>query len=120
MKLIATAFVALALPVVAASGTSQSGLRGVVLIDPASPVCKVGEPCTRPAARVMLVFLRRGRVVARTRTGADGSYRIRLKPGSYGVRPAHPLRPRELTPSRVAVSSGRYRRVVFRLDIGIR
>jgi hypothetical protein len=119
MKFLATAVVALVLPAVAASGSSQSGLRGVVLIDPAYPMCRVGVPCTKPAARVWLVFSRNGRTVARTRTKRDGSYRIRLKPGIYGVTSPKQIGPGGLKPQRVAVFAGIYRRVVLRLDIGI-
>jgi hypothetical protein len=119
VKFLATAVLALVLPAVAASGTSQSGLRGVVLIDPAYPVCRVGVPCTKPAARVWLRFSRSGRTVARTRTRGDGSYRITLKPGTYRVTSPKQVRRGGLEPRLVAVLAERYRRVVFRLDIGI-
>jgi hypothetical protein len=112
--------VALVLAVAAFAATTgnsrSSGLHGVVRIDPGTPVCKVGQPCTRPAARVWLVFSRRGKTVARTRTGRDGAYRVALSPGTYNV-----ISPRtRLEPTRVAVASGRYKRVVFKLDIGLR
>lgn len=119
VKVLATVFLALALPAVAASGATGSGLRGVVLIDPGYPVCPVNKPCTRPAQHVWLVFSRSDRVVTRTRTGDDGSYRVRLKPGTYTVRSPSQGRLRQLQPTRVAVTAGRYRRVVFKLDIGI-
>lgn len=119
MKALATTVLALSLSAVAAGGTSQSGLRGVVLIDPAYPVCPDNKPCTKPAKHVWLVFSRSGRTVARTRTGADGSYRIKLRPGTYRVTSPSQIRGRALTPPRVAVLAGRYRRVVFRLDVGI-
>jgi hypothetical protein len=119
MKVLATAVLALALPAAAASSTSASGLRGLVLIDPAYPVCKVNEPCTKPAPNVWLVFSRSGRAVARTRTAQDGSYRLRLKPGTYAVStPARGIRP-TLRPRQVVVPAVRYKRVVFKLDIGI-
>jgi hypothetical protein len=120
MKLLATAVLALALPALAASSTSASGLRGVVLIDPAYPVCPLTKPCTKPAARVWLVFSRSSRTVARTRTGGDGSYRVRLKPGAYSVTSPRRIRRGGLEPQRIAVLAGRYRQVIFKLDIGIR
>ena len=120
MRVLAATALALVLSIAAASGASRSGLRGVVLIDPAYPACEVGVPCTRPAGHVWLVFSRRGRAVARTRTAENGSYRITLAPGSYGASsPKHPAG-KGLTPRLVAVRSGTYRRVVFELDIGIR
>jgi hypothetical protein len=119
MKVLATVVLALALPAVAAGGTTAGGLRGLVLIEPAYPVCKVNEPCTRPAANVWLVFSRSGRAVARTRTAQNGSYRIGLKPGTYAVStPAKGIHS-TLSPRRVVVAAERYKRVVFKLDIGI-
>jgi hypothetical protein len=119
MKLLATAVLALALPAVAAGGTTAGGLRGLVLIDPAYPVCPVNGPCTKPAPNVWLVFSRDGRAVARTRTAQDGTYRIRLKTGTYTVSTQGRKIRTTLAPRRVVVPAGRYKRVVFKLDIGI-
>jgi hypothetical protein len=119
MKFLATAVLAFALTASAAGGAVGSGLKGVVLIDPAYPVCRVGQPCTKPARYVTLTFAHQGRVVARTKTGADGSYRITLKPGTYAVAAPRERVGSQLEPRRVAVRTGRYRRVVFKLDIGI-
>jgi hypothetical protein len=96
---------------------SASGLRGKVLLDPGYPVCKVGTPCTRPAANALLRFWRHGRVVAHTRSDAGGSYRIALRPGTYRVTSTNGT---VLKPFRTTVATGRYRRVTFRLDTGIR
>jgi hypothetical protein len=120
MKLFATMAIALALPALAVSATPRAGLQGLVLLDPGHPVCETGEPCTRPAPNVRLVFSRSGRIVARTRSALDGSYRLRLKPGAYAVSSPNAARTRPLKPRRVVVPRGRYGRVVFRLDTGIR
>lgn len=119
MRFLATAVVALAITATAASGAARSGLKGVVLIEPAFPVCRVGQPCTKPARYVLLTFSLRGRVVARTQTGADGSYRITLRPAIYTVAAPKQRAGSGLLPRRVAVRSGLYRRVVFKLDVGI-
>ena len=120
MRTFATAIIALALPTFAVGATSPSGLRGRVLIQPGYPVCKVNRPCVRPAPHLSLVFSRAGRTVARTRTQADGSYRIRLRPGPYAVSsPAGKVGRAGLQPRRVTVPVGRYKRVVFKLDIGL-
>jgi hypothetical protein len=119
VRIFATAGLALVLSVTTAGGASRSGLHGVVLIDPAYPVCKVGVPCTRTAKHVWLVFSRRGHTT-RTRTGDDGRYRITLSPGTYAVASPNHLAGRGLTPGRVTVRTGVYRRVPFRLDVGIR
>jgi hypothetical protein len=119
MKVLLTtlAVVVLALAAGPAGATSPSGLRGTVLLDPAYPVCKLGTPCTRPAAHVRLRFWRQGRVVAQTRSDSRGRYRIALRPRIYAVTSGSGG---VLNPSRVAVATGSYRRVTFRVDTGIR
>lgn len=101
-----------------AGGTgSASGLRGMVVLDPGYPVCKVGTPCSRPAAHALLRFWRHGRVVAHTRSDGSGRYRIALRPGTYGVTSTTGT---VVAPLRATVATNRYRRVTFRLDTGIR
>ena len=102
------------------AATTASGLRGLVLRGPITPVCRVGESCEAPAAHVTLVFSHAGRVVARTRTGADGRYRVTLAPGRYAVRTTRTGFERTVSPARVTVPTGRYARVTFRIDTGIR
>ena len=90
------------------------------MIEPGYPVCKVNQPCVRPAPYVRLDFSRNGRIVARTKTAADGSYRIRLRPGAYGVSsPRSKTGDASLQPRRVTVPVGRYKRVIFKLDLGL-
>jgi len=115
------AALALAVSSAAASGASgTSGLRGQVLIDPGYPICHVGVPCTRPAKHVRLTFRRRGRVVARTRTNDKGKYRISLAPHTYRVScSTRTGETGHLRPQRVTVQRGRYRKVTFKLDLGI-
>jgi hypothetical protein len=88
-----------------------------VLVDPASPLCKPGTPCTRPAAHVLLRFSRKGRLVAHTRTDARGRFRIALRARTYTVSSVGTAL---LEPARVTVAADRYRRVTFRMDTGIR
>jgi hypothetical protein len=123
MKIVAVAALALAVSASAAGAGPRSGLRGMVLIEPAFPVCHVDQPCTKPADDVLLVFSRKGRASRRTRTNEDGTYRIRLAPGRWTVTApgrAGPGLSRALDPARVLVPRGGYRRVTFTLDIGIR
>jgi len=88
---------------------------------PITPVCREGEPCDEPA-KAVLIFSRKGRVIARARSREDGRYRISLAPGIYAVRlpGGPPAVGRGLEPRRVTVSRGRYRRVNFSIDTGIR
>ncbi len=113
----------LSLAVLAASSVDASwasGLRGVVMRSPTMPVCEEGVPCSAPAKNTTLVFTRETSVV-RTRTDATGHYRVALAPGWWSVRTAPVVRIGSgLTPRRVRVLAGRFRRVEFVIDTGIR
>ena len=87
---------------------------------PITPVCRVDVPCDAPAAGVVLVFSRFGRVVTRTTTSRSGAYRLALRPGRYGVTTARRTIGSGLTPRSVLVPRGRVARVDFKLDTGIR
>ena len=105
----------------AAGGTvAPSGLHGVVLRGPNTPVCQVGVPCEERAAGVVLTFTRRGIRARAVRTTAAGRYRVRLPAGLYTVRTSE--RPFGVVPapSRARVIAGRFRRVDFHIDTGIR
>jgi hypothetical protein len=105
----------------AASGATGSGLHGLVTRGPIMPVCMVDQPCDEPAANVQLVFLRNGVVVSRVRTSATGRYRLALAPGRYAARlPGKPAIGRNMKPQTVRVLRGRYTRVDFSIDTGIR
>ena len=104
----------------AAASAPVSGLRGVVMEGPIKPVCKVNEPCEKPAAGVVLQFKRAGRVVARVKTTLKGTYRVRLRPGSYTVTTVPPRRiGTGLTPKTVRVPKARMGRRDFHLDTGL-
>ena len=118
MKVLLTTLVVVFLAGAAGSAgaASRSGLRGVVVLYPSSPVCKVGTPCTRPAAHALLRFWRNGRVVAQTRSDARGRYRVALRPRTYRVTSGDGL----VKPVRVTVATDSYRRVTFKIDTGVR
>ncbi|MGB2874570.1 MAG: hypothetical protein WBB76_03760 [Gaiellaceae bacterium] len=103
---------------VAATGQAsgiRTGLHGIVMRGPISPTCVAEKPCSAPASGVTLRFSRNGAVVARARTRANGSYRVSLAPGRYSVAGG-----RDLQPARVKVLNGRFLRVDFSIDTGIR
>src|SRR2546423_11589002 len=105
----------------AATGTTSSGLRGLVTRGPIAPVCAAGDPCSEPAKNVTLVFSRNGRVVRRARTNDQARYRVALAPGPYAVRlTPKPSIGRGLEPVRARVLPARFRRVDFSIDTGIR
>jgi hypothetical protein len=104
----------------AAHSGHVSGLHGVVMEGPTKPVCKVGEPCERPAARVVLQFKHAGHIAARVRTTRKGTYSVRLAAGTYAVTTV-PVRKigTGLTPRTVRVPKGRMARRDFHLDTGL-
>jgi hypothetical protein len=86
---------------------------------PVTPVCMVGVPCSRPAAGLVLAFRRGGSDRAHVTTAKDGTYRVMLAPGTYGVRVTHPAT-RPVKPATVTVDAGWIKRVSFYIDTGIR
>jgi hypothetical protein len=114
---------AIAVALVAACGEAAGGpaettlVKGSVVLSPASPVCHVGTSCSKPLPRFRLVFVRRGEIVARTKTDARGHYRVKLGPGRYAVRA---LQRGQLDPSRVRIPASARATVNFKFDAGIR
>jgi hypothetical protein len=105
----------------AAGAPLPGGLTGTVTRGPTTPVCKVDEPCEAPAAGFVLSFQRAGAAApVRTRTDAEGRYRVALPAGIYTV--AGPARAigRGVVPMRVHVRAGHLDRIDFSVDTGIR
>jgi hypothetical protein len=124
MKAVITAL-SLALVIVAGAGARvtavPSGLRGVVMRGPISPMCVAEEPCTEPAKNVTLLFSHNGRIVGRAVTDSAGRYRLRLPAGVYAVRrPATVGIGRGIEPDHARVYARRFVRVDFSIDTGIR
>ena len=85
------------------------------------PVCVPEQPCDAPAKNITLVFARAGQVVRRATTNDQGRYRVRLSPGTYAVRLTdRPAIGRGLEPVQAHVRAGRFVRVDFSIDTGIR
>lgn len=101
--------------------TISSGLRGFVTRGPIAPVCVAEQPCTEPARNVTLLFSRNDRVVGRAVTDGAGHYRVRLASGFYAVRRPGPTSlGRKLAPNHARVYAGRFARIDFSIDTGIR
>jgi hypothetical protein len=110
-----TVFAALAV----AAALAHTGLYGQVRVDPGMPVCRLGEPCWKPAPGAVLSFNRDGHRVARTTADSHGFYRVALRAGTYRVRVE---RPRAIVtrPLRVVVPRARYKLLNVSVDVGIR
>jgi hypothetical protein len=110
---------ALALAGAGASAPPQpSGLYGLVMRGPVTPVCQVGVPCDEPAANVTFLLVRNGKS-HRVRTNAAGRYRIRLAPGRYVIARTN-WGPGSIKPASALVPYGRFARVNIFIDTGIR
>jgi hypothetical protein len=105
-------------PAVGAASTT-SGLRGKVTVSPSRPVCIEGQPCSKPAPGVLVVFRRDGRIVARVTTRADATYRVVLPPGTYTITAPQYRRGSGVTPKTVRVPKGRIAHVDLEIDTGI-
>jgi hypothetical protein len=106
----------------AAPSAVRSGLYGTVMAGPTRPVCVKDEPCYEPV-RVTLVFSRlaTGKEAARTRSSREGRFRLALPAGYFAVRTVERIGfDRSVAPRRVHVSAGRFSRIVFLIDTGIR
>jgi hypothetical protein len=118
MKLVMPLLAALCLVGASAqASTTKSGLYGDVTRGPITPICTAEQPCSAPAANTTLAFSLSGNEVGRTRTRADGTYRIALAPGTYTVRA---LATRPIEPVKAWVRRGHFRKVDFSIDTGIR
>ena len=92
-------------------------LHGTVTIGPTSPVCRVDEPCTKPAANAMLSFARPGFATHRLRTDSAGRYRVSLAAGTWTLRTTLGIRP---APLRFVVPHAITATHNFSFDTGIR
>jgi hypothetical protein len=90
-------------------------LHGTVTIGPVTPVCRVGVPCDKPAASVVLTFTHGARAF-RTKTHADGTYTLRLPPGVYTVKSSEGMR---VSPFQLTARKGSHAQR-FSIDTGIR
>ena len=116
MRVLLTVLVVCAAAGSAGASTNPSGLWGEVRRGPIVPVCVAEQPCDAPAKNVTLAFVRNGNVVRRATTNEQGRYRVRLAAGTYSVR----LPGRSLDPVQARVRAGRFVRMDFSIDTGIR
>jgi hypothetical protein len=105
---------------------TQSGVTGLVHVGPQCPVETAGNPCEdQPAANADVTVSEQipgdsytaGKVVARTTTNPDGTYRILVAPGDYVVT-AQAGMSCELMDTRV--TNGAFATVDIPCDTGIR
>ena len=102
---------------------SGTGIQGLVQSGPTCPVERINSPCPpRPLAATIVVRDAAGHEVARTRSGADGLFKVDVAPGTYtvvGLKIGSSMLPRPI-PTTARVTSGGYVRINVEYDSGIR
>ena len=100
-----------------------SGVEGIVSLGPTTPVCRVGQSCSRPVSATVAVRDPAGKQILQFVTGADGRFQVALPPGTYTLLPL-PLQPGALypraVPTTVVVAQGAYTQADVTYDTGIR
>jgi hypothetical protein len=100
-----------------------TGIQGVVQSGPTCPVERINSPCPpRPLAATVVVRDAAGHEVARTRSGADGHFRVDVAAGTYtvvGLNINSSMLPRPISTT-VTVTAGSYATVNVEYDSGIR
>jgi hypothetical protein len=102
-------------------GRPDSGIRGKVVYGPTCPVERPGEKCERPYDAKLRIRTRSTmKIVVTVRSGKDGRFRVRLRPGRYVVEPASTRRYPAAEPVPATVHAHRFTRVTVSFDSGIR
>ena len=97
------------------------GIEGTVLIGPQCPVQSLENPCPDlPYEASIEIRVRGGGSVTHVRSGADGTFRVGLRPGFYSLRPEEGDPFPTAQPQDVEVVRGAYSEVTINFDTGIR
>ena len=124
MRIVLTAVVA-ATAACASAATSPSattGLTGVVIRGPVTPVCRIDVPCDAPFSATFSVE-RSGRRVTQFQSDAAGQFTVVLAPGVYTIVPAADapiISPTTQGKSVTVVDNGMLTVVRLTFDTGIR
>jgi hypothetical protein len=99
--------------------SNDTGLDGMALRGPVTPVCQENVPCDGPLAGDFLV-IQGDRVVARFSSDATGHFRVALAAGDYAIAPAPgaPVMPGQRQD--VSVPASGYQNITLAFDTGIR
>lgn len=103
------------------SAPPGGGVRGQVLIGPVCPVEIAGHPCPdRPFQATIVAVAADGTEAARTKSGSDGRFELRLRPGSYRLTVVGLHGPEIGEPREVTVPDQGFAEVTLNVDSGIR
>jgi hypothetical protein len=122
MVLIVTTAAIVACVSAGSSPSNTTGLTGVVMRGPVTPVCRVDVPCDAPFSATFMVE-QNGRRVAQFQSDVAGQFTVSLKPGPYMVVPGAdaPIIGASLQSKSVTVAdNGMLTAVRLMFDTGIR
>lgn len=123
-SLVLPALIALLACVGGVAAAPGSGIRGRVLVGPTCPVERVPpDPRCAPkplSARLLVLRASDRRRVGSVRSGKDGRFSIRVRPGRYWLRAARSRGLPFARPVLVTVRSHHFTRVTIMFDSGIR
>jgi hypothetical protein len=104
------------------ASTSDSGIRGTVMIGPTCAVEMVGENCAdKPyATDIRVIDTGTGEQVATASSGTDGHFEIALPAARYRLEPESSTSPPGAEPVEVTVPPNRYATTRIQFDSGIR
>ena len=106
----------------ASSPSTTTGLTGVVMRGPVTPVCRIDVPCDAPFSATFNVE-RNGRRVTQFQSDATGQFTVLLAPGAYTVVPntdAPVISPASQMKSVTVADNGMLTVVRLMFDTGIR
>jgi hypothetical protein len=104
------------------AGAGTSGIEGRVTVGPQCPVEQMGSPCPDAPYAALITVTRNGDAIDQARSRADGTFRMRLDPGTYTVV-AGPIDGSSMPFGRqveVVVKPGALTHVDLSVDSGIR
>ena len=97
-----------------------SGIEGIATIGPTCPVERADSPCPDRPYEARITVWRGSALVAETRSGTDGRYRVALPPGTYRVVGESEVTMPHAGEQTVTVAEGRWTALDIRYDSGIR
>ena len=106
---------------VSAGQDDETGLQGIMLRGPITPVCMVNVPCDGPLSARFVVEQGEAEI-AHFESDASGNFRVALAPGAYTVVPdeSAPLMSPQSQRREVEVESTGFTTVTLSFDTGIR
>lgn len=108
------------LVLLAACGSSNSGIQGTVMLGPTCPVERQGQSCPdKPLSTSIIITNQRGRTVKTVQSGKDGQFRVALRPGVYTLKVVR-QGPMPGSTQTVTVRQDAFTQVQLRVDSGIR